>query len=197
MSADGPLSDDVRSRPVPLETGRLGMRVLLLSLSMLFAASLAGMLVVRSRAEVWPPSGMPALPGGLWISTLLIVASSATIAWALKGIGRGHTRALRQGLATTLVLGLAFLASQTVNWFVLIAENVTPRLNLFAFSFYLLTVLHALHVVGGLVPLAVVTLRAWRGAYSAEAHAGVGYVATYWHFLDVVWLILFAALFLF
>lgn len=196
MSTPGPASGDVRSRPVPVDTGRLGMRVLLLSLSMLFGASLVGMLVVRSSAEAWPPPGMPALPGGLWISTLLIIASSGTIAWALRGIGRGDVGILRKGLTATLALGLAFLASQTLNWFALVAQNVTPRANLFAFTFFLLTVLHALHVVGGLVPLSVVTGRAWHGAYSPGFHPGVRYVATYWHFLDVVWLVLFAALFL-
>jgi cytochrome c oxidase subunit 3 len=196
MSARGPAPEDVRSRPVPLDTGRLGMRILLLSLSMLFAASLAGMVVVRSHAAAWPPAGTPSLPGGLWLSTLLILASSATIAWALRGIGRGDAAVLKIGLGATLLLGVGFLISQTFNWFVLVAENVTPRLNLFAFTFYLLTVLHALHVVGGLVPLGVVTGRAWRGVYSSDFHPGVRYVATYWHFLDVIWLVLFTVLFL-
>ena len=68
------------------------------------------------------------------------------------------------------------------------------RTNLYGFLFYLLTGLHALHVVGGLVPLAVTTARAWQGKYTAVAHAGVEHVALYWHFLDVIWLVLFGVL---
>ena len=163
---------------------------------MLFAASVMGLLVVRSNATAWPPPGVPSLPRLLWLSTLLILAASAAIHWALTGIRRGDAGRLRAGLALTILLGLAFLASQTVNWFALVAANLTAKTNLYGFTYYLLTGLHALHVVGGLVPLSIVTVRAWRGRYSAAAHAGVEYTATYWHFLDGVWLILWAVLLL-
>ena len=191
-----PVQDRARTAPVDLSTGKLGMRLLIASLAMLFAASITGYIVVRTRAEVWPPAGMPALPSGLWLSTLLIVLSSVTMAWAVAGIRRDRQRPLRLGLLLTFLLGLAFLASQTVNWFGLVAANVRPGANLYAFTFFLLTWLHALHVVGGLVPLGLVTARAWRGGYTAGFHPGVEYTAMYWHFLDVVWLVLFAVLFL-
>jgi len=189
-------SRQVRSEAAPLATGRLGMRLLLLSLGMLFAATLAGYFWVRASAEAWPPAGMPALPPGLWLSTALIVVSSVTVQWALAGVRRGAQGALRTGLLLTTLLGLGFLASQTVNWFSLVAANFTPRLNLYAFTFFLLTALHAAHVIGGLIPLAVVTTRAWQGRYGAVTHAGVEYVTTYWHFLGAVWLVLFVVLFL-
>lgn len=185
-----------RSEAAPLVTGRLGMRLLLLSLGMLFAATLAGYFWVRSSAEVWPPPGMPALPAGLWLSTALIAVSSATVQWALAGARRGAQGSLRSGLLLTTLLGLGFLASQTVSWFTLVASSFTPRINLYAFTFFLLTALHAAHVIGGLAPLAAVTIRAWQGRYGANAHAGVEYVATYWHFLGAVWLVLFVVLFL-
>ena len=192
----GPEHGPVRTAPVELSTGKLGMRLLIASLAMLFAASITGYIVVRTRAEQWPPEGMPALPSGLWLSTVLIVVSSLTIQWAVAGIRRDRQQPLRLGLSLTLLLGLAFLASQTVNWFGLVAADVRPGANLYAFTFYLLTWLHALHVVGGLVPLGLVTARAWRGGYTAGFHPGVEYTAMYWHFLDVVWLVLFAVLFL-
>lgn len=191
-----PVHDRARTAPVELSTGKLGMRLLIASLAMLFAASITGYIVVRTRAEVWPPAGMPALPSGLWLSTLLIVLSSATMAWAVAGIRRDLQRPLRLGLLLTFLLGLAFLASQTVNWFGLVAADVRPGANLYAFTFFVLTWLHALHVVGGLVPLGLVTARAWRGGYTAGFHPGVEYTAMYWHFLDVVWLVLFAVLYL-
>ena len=191
-----PVHDPARTAPVALSTGKLGMRLLIASLAVLFAASITGYIVVRTRAEVWPPAGMPALPSGLWLSTVLIVLSSATIAWAVSGIRRDRQLPLRVGLLATLLLGLSFLASQTVNWFSLVAADVRPGANLYAFTFFVLTWLHAAHVVGGLVPLGGVTARAWHGGYSAAFHPGVEYTAMYWHFLDVVWLVLFAVLYL-
>lgn len=183
-----------REREVPIATGRLGMAVLLASLTMLFAAGVVGYLVIRARAEAWPPPGVPSLPGGLWLSTVLILLSSATLHWAVDGIRHDDRRALRMGLTATAVLGLAFLASQTLSWFALVAAEGRPQANLYAFTFFVLTVLHALHVVGGLVPLGLVTARAWRGAYTRERHAGVEYTAIYWHYLGGVWLVLFAVL---
>lgn len=173
--------------------GMLGLRLFLASLSAVFAATLVAYLVVRARAEVWPPPGVPQLPRTLWVSTVLLVASSATITWAQRGARRGNGTALRRGLALTTLLGLAFLASQTRNWFVLVAANLTMRTNLYGFTFYLLTGLHALHVLGGLGPLAGLTVQAWRGPGSDLARRVV-YLAAYWHFLDAVWLVLFAVL---
>mgnify|MGYP001766899609 CR=1 FL=1 len=176
--------------------GMLGMRLFIASLAMVFAATLVGYLVVRARAESWPPPGVPLLPGTLWISTAILLASSVTMAWAGRGVRRGDQRALRAGLVLTSLLGVAFLVSQTLNWFALVAANLTMRTNLYGFTFYLLTGLHALHVLGGLGPLAVVTRNAFAGKYSAAAHAGVAHVSLYWHFLDAVWIVMFAVLLL-
>jgi heme/copper-type cytochrome/quinol oxidase subunit 3 len=183
-----------RRAPVPVATGRLGMRLLLASLTMLFAASLMGYLVIRGRAAAWPPPGVPRLPASLWISTVIIVLCSVAVQAAVRAARAGRNRALRIRLLVTGVLGVAFLVSQTLNWFALVAARLTIRTNLYGFTLFLLTGLHAAHVIGGLVPLALVTVRAWRRRYSAQFHAGVEYCATYWHFLDVVWLGLFAVL---
>ncbi len=193
MSASVP-GDGGRSAPVPLRTGLLGMKILILALSMLFGASILGYLVIRTRAEVWPPPGVPRLPATLWISTLIIVVSSVTMEWALRAAKAGRAAALRNGMLLTTLLGAAFLVSQTLNWFALVAANLTAKTNLYGFTFYMLTGLHAAHVVGGLIPLTVVTLRAFAGRYSAAAYAGVAYTAVYWHFLAAVWLILFTVL---
>lgn len=194
MTRPLPAPDDPRSAPAPLPLGRLGMRLLLLALGMLFAATLSGYLAIRGRAAAWPPPGVPALPATLWVSTVIIALSSFTAQWAVRGARTGRQTQLRHGLALTLLLGVAFLASQTVNWFSLVALHFTAKTNLYGFLFYLLTVLHALHVVGGLVPLGTVTARAWRGAYTPDSRSGVEYTLTYWHFLDAVWLVLFAVL---
>jgi len=176
--------------------GKLGMGLLILSLSVLFAASITGYLIVRGRAEAWPPAGMPRLPRGLWISTLLILASSATVESALRAIRAGRKPELQRGILLTTLLGFTFLVNQSVNWWGLIRVQFTAAANLYAFTFYMLTGLHAAHVIGGLVPLAVVTRRAYAGSYTAERHEGVLYCRMYWHFLAVVWLVMFVLLFL-
>lgn len=185
---------DGRAAPAPLGVGLLGMKLLVVALSMLFAASIVGYLIIRSRAAAWPPPGMPRLPGTLWVSTLIIVVSSLTMQSAVRAAKADRQGALRTAMLLTTILGVAFLVSQTLNWFVLVAANLTAKTNLYGFTFYMLTGLHAAHVVGGVIPLAVVTARAWRGRYSAAFHPGVQYCAIYWHFLAAVWVVLFTLL---
>jgi heme/copper-type cytochrome/quinol oxidase subunit 3 len=96
-----------------------------------------------------------------------------------------------------LALGVAFLLVQTLNWWKMVAvDAVLATESLYAFTFYVLTGLHALHVVGGLIPLAITTWRSHRGAYSWADFQGVRQVGMYWHFLDAVWVVLFAVLLL-
>lgn len=176
--------------------GKFGMRLFLAALTMLFGASLIGYLVVRSRAASWPPPGIPRLPAGLWASTVILLLGSITIAWALRSARRDRQELLRAALLITLLLGVLFLASQTLNWFYLVLLHLPKRANLYAFTFYMLTGLHALHVVGGLILLAYVTVRAHQGRYSPASHAPLAHCATYWHYLDAVWLVLFTVLYL-
>ncbi len=182
--------------PSRRNTGTMGMWMFLASLAVLFAASLAGYLVVRARADVWPPPDMPNLPRGLWLSTGLILLSSVTIQWALASIRRNRYGALIGLLLITVLLALVFLVSQAANWAWLISLHATAQTGLYMFTFYLLTGLHALHVVGGMVLLFTITARAFAGRYNANFHPGVKYAAMYWHFLDVVWLVMFALMFL-
>lgn len=185
-----------KQRPAP-HAAPLGMALFLVALGVLFVASLLGFLITRGQAATWPPPGLPGLPGGLWGSTALLVASSGTLHLGLRGARRGDARALGLGLLATLILGLCFLASQSASWLELLAalrQQGASWRNLYVFCFYFLTGLHAAHVLGGLIPLVVTTAQAFRGRYTAESHMGVRLMAMYWHFLDGVWLVLFVAL---
>lgn len=177
-----------------VDAGRLIMGLFLASLAMGLGAILVFYFVMRAQAEVWPPPGTPRLPTALWLSTALIIASSGTMHWAIHSVRRDRQRTLRFALLATLLLALGFVASQILNWLLAIAARMPPGLNMFAVTFYLLTGLHGLHVVGGLVPLGIVTARSYAGRYTRDDHRGVTYCAWYWHFVDVVWLIMFAAL---
>jgi cytochrome c oxidase subunit 3 len=169
------------------EIGRLGMRLFLASLGMLFAAGLLGHLIIRLRQPVWPPEGAPPLPGGLWISTALLVATSLVLWRAERAASQDRLIVLQRWLVTALVAGAAFLVMQAFNWRTMATAVMTTGQDLFTFTYWALTVLHALHVVGGLVPLAITSVRARSGRYGSLNTVPVHNVALYWHFLGVTW----------
>jgi cytochrome c oxidase subunit III len=183
--------------------GRFGLRLFLVSLAMLFGASLVGFFVVRwqlGQRHLWP-GDLPSLPWELALSTAILVLSSVSMQSALNSIRAGRADSLRHGLLLTFLLGSGFLLIQVrawIMWLVPIAQrwDYSDEYRFALTSFFVLTGLHALHVVGGLIPMAVVTRNAFVGVYSREWHPGVQYVATYWHFLGVVWLVLLAAMLL-
>jgi heme/copper-type cytochrome/quinol oxidase subunit 3 len=177
--------------------GVLGMWLFLATLTVLFLAAIVGYLVVRLKAPDWPPKGMPRLPGGLWFATGLLLGASVAVQRALRSIKAEARVACTRWLAATWGLGLAFLAVQSWNWSGLIRLHLMAASNLYAFTFFMLTGLHAAHVIGGVALLSVVWSRSARGRYDSGHHPGVTYAAMYWHFLDAIWLVLFAVLVVF
>jgi cytochrome c oxidase subunit 3 len=99
-------------------------------------------------------------------------------------------------MLATLALAIAFLVAQGFAWRELLQQQLTVSDSLYGWTFYVLTGLHALHVLGGLPPMVITTVRAARAAYTPEDHRGIAYCAMYWHFLDGVWLVLYATLWL-
>jgi len=179
--------------------GTAGMYVMLVSLSMLFLASLAVYVIFRFKfpAAEWRPAGFMHLPVTLWVSTILLVGCSVTIHLALLSVRNDKEPALKAWLIATLVLGVAFLGVQFQNWVELWNEiSADQHRGKFMVSFYMLTGLHAAHVLGGLLPLGVVTRNAFLSRYSRNFYPGVRYCTIYWHFLDGAWLIIFVALLL-
>ena len=178
-----------------LSAGRFGMLIFIASWAMIFAASILAVMVVRFDDDgVWPPAGMPALPVTLLWSTIVLLASSATQVLASRAANRGDVRGLRRWMIITLALAIAFLAMQGWAWSDLVDRGLDFSQHLYAWTFYFLTGLHAIHVIGGVIPMCFVTARAVRLGYTREDHRGVAYVAMYWHFLDVAWIILYLTL---
>ena len=179
--------------------GRFGVGLFLISLGMLFAAMLFGFLVIRiQNHDAWP-NDLPGLPSLLWVSTVILMLSSVTMQGAVRAARGGQRSRLRTHMTLTLILALSFLALQSLcwhAWFSVVTErwNESAEYRFALTNFYILTGLHALHVVGGLVPISLVTRRALGRGYTPDDCAGVTYCAMYWHCLDVVWLILFATL---
>jgi cytochrome c oxidase subunit 3 len=176
--------------------GRFGMWLLIVTLAVIFASTILAYVFVRlspMNAGNWPPPQMPPLPQGLVASTFLLVASSVTMHIALVAARRGES-AVGTWMVATLLLAFGFLGAQVFAWMAALEANMAFTKHLYAWTFYVLTVLHALHVVGGVVPMALVTRNATRGAYGPDRLAGITYCAMYWHFLDVAWLALYATL---
>lgn len=201
-----------RTLHVSPKAGDLGMALFLASLTMLFLASLVGFVVIRliRRTPVtdprtgaviqdaWPPLGAVHLPWVFWVSTGLILVSSFTAQRALYSVRLERQRAFRHMLTATLGLAIAFLLIQAPALASLLHEHLAQLGGdrghpLFALVFVLVLV-HAVHLLGGVIPLLVVTSRAHAGRYDHEHHGPVKHIVRYWHFLDVVWLVMFAVL---
>lgn len=195
------------------KTGRFGMTLLLISLGILFAASMLGYVIlhwwVRQPRQFLQADGtwtviQPVVPDvtvpwTLWLSTAVILLSSVTIHQALHAVALERQRTFRWLMASTLGLALAFVAVQGPSMWALLQEHAALRaqveqpVGIYGLVFFLILV-HALHVIGGVIPLGVLTRAAFRGRYDHEAHEPVRLIVMYWHFLDVVWLVMFVIL---
>jgi cytochrome c oxidase subunit III len=175
---------------------QLAMIVLFGTLSMLFGASVVGYLITRSQNDVWKTASMPGLPVGLLASTILLAALSGAMHVALRAVRQNRFERLQRALTVALLLGLAFVVGQAENWRSMYAAAIaTDARTLYAFTFYMLTGLHALHVIGGFVPLLAVLGKAKRREYSSSNHEGVKLCLQYWDYLGVIWSILLGVLY--
>lgn len=172
--------------PAGAETTPVGVWLLLAAITMLFVGFTATYLTRRASGD-WTA---PQPPRVLWATTTILLASSGTMEWARRALRGGDVAAARRGLAITLALGVAFLAGQVLAWTQLRAAGAFMATSPAAAFFYLLTGAHGVHVLGGLVALALAVASARRGR-PARADG----VAAYWHFLDALWLYLFVILF--
>ena len=148
---------------------------------------------------VWPsagPMGDKFTPMGAWgipaINTLLLLTSGATLTWAHWGLIKGNRKQLNIGLFLTIALGVAFLAFQVVEYMHAYHElGLTLEAGVYGATFFILTGFHGMHVTLGTIMLIVMLFRGMAGHFSNENHFAFEAVAWYWHFVDVVWLILF------
>ena len=192
----GGFGGDDGPQPFSPERYRVGMWVGLASILMLFTALSSAYIVRAAGASDWRPLLMPRL---LWLSTALILASSFTIEIARRSLKVGREQKYTRWLLATLLLGLGFLVSQFLSWRQLVAQGVYLASNPHSSFFYLLTGVHGLHLLGGIIGLDYLLLRTWRKRDEAHAEekrqATADAVTIYWHFMDALWLYLFGLLF--
>ena len=176
---------------------RIGVWVALASILMLFMALTSALVVRQSPAlnggqHDWIPIQIPPV---LWINTLVLVISSLTMELARRALARNDYDHLKRWIVLTTVLGVTFLAGQVIAWRELSAQGIYVNSHPHSSFFYLLTSLHALHLLGGVLALGYVTANALRMRIGMKQRTAVGVAATYWHFMDGLWVYLFVLLF--
>jgi cytochrome c oxidase subunit 3 len=175
----------------------LGILLFIITEAMLFGAFFASYFFLRVVANdgPWPPDPFELPVSVAFVNTLILVSSSFTMHCALESIRSGNRRGLQMGLVTTLLLGSTFLFIQ-INEYVHI--GFSARDGAFGSIFYGLTGLHGAHVFVGLTLLAIATRRAFKGHYGHEAkdHLGVEVPGIYWHFVDVLCIIVFTTVYI-
>jgi cytochrome c oxidase subunit 3/cytochrome o ubiquinol oxidase subunit 3 len=131
------------------------------------------------------------------ISAFVLLMSSLTMVLALAALRRGDHRGLRIWLMATALLGVVFLGGQTFEFTVFYREGVSLSGNLFGSSFFLLTGFHGAHVTVGVIILLSLWMMSMRGKLSQEQNLNVELAGLYWHFVDVVWIVIFTVIYLF
>ena len=190
------MSDDhLKHHHPPAGTATVGMYLFLAALTMLFASSLLGYVIIRinHNRSANAPHVHIALPHILWLSTVLVIGASLSLHRALYEVRRERQTAFRGWLITSLTLGAAFVIVQTPAMANLLSQHRELRksnLGIYGLVF-VLVLIHALHVLGGIVALVRLWVRARSHTYDHEHYQPVRYATLYWHFLDIVWLVMF------
>ena len=183
------------NRSSRVEPALLGMLLFIISEVMVFGAFFTAYFFIRIVAEghTWFPIDGKDLPVAVaGVNTAILVSSSLTLHWAQTSIKNGNRFGLQAGMAATFLLGLTFLFIQ-INEYVHI--GFAPQDHAQATVFFSLTGLHGAHVTIGLILLGMVTVRAFRGHFSPEEHHGVEIPGIYWHFVDVMWIVVYLTIY--
>jgi len=189
--ADHPPVANVSSR---VDARVLGMLLFIASEIMLFGSFFTAYFFIRvSGSDPWPlpPFHLPVFVAG--VNTAILVTSSFTMHWALQSIKRGNRAGLQAGLVLTFFMGLTFLLTQITEY---ARVGFAPHDGAFGTIFFCLTGLHGAHVFIGLTILFFVTIRAFRGHFSPEHHHGVEIGGIYWHFVDVMWIVVYSTVYI-
>ena len=194
--------DPAESPLTPESWGKLGMWVFLAADAMSFGGLLAGYGALRAGAIDWPnPSEVLGISLTAFM-TFLLICSSLTMVKALSAIRHGNRVGMRNYLLLTILAGVIFLGLQAYEWNHLIhglgigfASNPFGS-HLFGTTFFAITGFHGAHVTAGVIYLTIIVINNMRGKYSADNFNGVELVGLYWHFVDLIWILVFTFVYL-
>jgi heme/copper-type cytochrome/quinol oxidase subunit 3 len=184
---------------------KLGMWVFLLSEVMFFSSLIGAYIILRfAHPEQWAePNAVLNVPL-TGFNTFMLICSSVTMVKAFAAIEHGDQAGLRKWLIATIILGASFVGIQVFEYIKLMHEGFVPAAAgyaaeggpLYGSTFYTMTGFHGAHVTIGVLALIFTAIKAFRGKYSAEDYGGVEIMGLYWHFVDLVWIILFTIVYL-
>jgi cytochrome c oxidase subunit 3 len=192
----------------------LGMLLFITSEVMFFAGLFAAYFTLRASAQQWPPQGFENLLQPIGIhegvpfitesgalnlilpATIILVISSFTCQFGVWAIRQNDRKGLVRNIGVTVVLGIIFLLIQAYDYSVLFSEGLTLSSGAYGTTYFTLTGFHGAHVFGGVIMLATVLYRGMAGQFSARHHDMVEATSLYWHFVDVVWVLLFSILYI-
>lgn len=179
-----------REGALSLPPVKVGLGVFLAVATSLFALLISAYFMRRTGAD-WTTLAVPRV---LWLNTGVLILSSAAMQWTRAAARRGQKDGVRNGLIAGGVFAYSFLAGQIWAWQQLNASGYGAAANPANAFFYLLTALHGLHLLGGLWVWNKATAKVWRGVEVREVRLSVELCTLYWHYLLLVWLVLFALL---
>jgi heme/copper-type cytochrome/quinol oxidase subunit 3 len=189
--------------PVAAEPGagvyneKLGMWVFLGSEVMFFTALIGAYIILRvAHPEAWAGPGEVLNVPVTAVNTFLLICSSVTMVKAFAAAQHGHLKQMRLWLLATVLIGASFVGVQVFEYIELVHKGFVPSEGLYGSTFFTMTGFHGFHVTVGVICMAFVTWRAFRGRYSAADHRGIEVIGLYWHFVDLVWIILFTIVYL-
>ena len=183
----------IATAPREIAPIRFGTIVFLASELVFFGGLFAAYFTLRSQTSPWPPSGVELDVARPTVATALLVLSSFTFAAGLRGARAGRLGSLRRWIVVTIVLALGFLGFQLLDW---VQAGFSVSSHAYGTMVYAMTGFHGLHVIAGVLLMLVVLGRMAQGAYRDGNVDGPEAVGYYWHFVDVVWIGLYATIFL-
>jgi cytochrome c oxidase subunit 3/cytochrome o ubiquinol oxidase subunit 3 len=181
-------------RELGLNHLKLGMWIFLASEVMFFGGLIAAFLHYKLNNP--SPESLYLDVVLVGVNTFVLLTSSFTVVQGLAAIQRGDSTGLSRYLGLTILLGSLFLAGQVYEFYVLSQEGVTLTSSVFGSSFFTLTSFHGAHVFIGLVWAARNLILSVRGVYSEGSPIGIEVFGLYWHFVDIVWILLFTVIYL-
>ncbi len=175
-----------------LPSGRLGMWWFLAGELVIFGGLIACYVLYRLKHADWAEHAAHVLWQAGAVNTIVLLTSSLTIVLAFRSVDEGNYKKAANQMALTIAIGFLFVVIKTFEYSHEIQAGITPKTNLFWSFYFLMTGLHALHVVAGLVAIAVVMI----GVRKGQNLQRVEYVGLYWHLVDVIWIFLFPLLYI-
>jgi heme/copper-type cytochrome/quinol oxidase subunit 3 len=190
------VENQVEAPVVRVDSRKMAIWTLIGSEVVFFASLITTYIVMRNRSVVGPyPVQALDIPLTAF-NTFVLICSSLTMVTALANIEDGHVGKMRRWLIATAALGVLFLGGQATEFTMLAHQGLSLSQNLFGGTFFTLTGFHGAHVLVGIIWITFVVVRAFRGGVTQENHMAVELVGLYWHFVDLVWIIIFTVVYL-